>query len=50
MLDVVVDWFGRLVMKKAMDRMESIASGEGSIAWCGRLLWMQITAKLFVES
>jgi hypothetical protein len=40
MSEVVPDWFGRLVVKKAKDRMESIAGGEGSIAWCGGLLWV----------
>jgi hypothetical protein len=34
MPDVVLHWFGRLVVKKAKDTMESIAGGEGSIAWC----------------
>jgi hypothetical protein len=33
-------------VKKAKDRMESIAGGEGHIAWCGGLLWVQIAAKL----
>jgi hypothetical protein len=26
--------------------MESIAGGEGSITWCGGLLWVQIATKL----
>jgi hypothetical protein len=34
MPDMVLHWFGRLVVKKAKDTMESIAGGEGSIAWC----------------
>jgi hypothetical protein len=38
MSEVVLGWFGRLVVRKANDRMESIADGEGSIAWCGELL------------
>jgi hypothetical protein len=33
-------------LKKVKDRMESIASGEGSVAWCGGLLWVQIATKL----
>jgi hypothetical protein len=35
MPEVVLDWFGRLVVKKANDRMVSIASSEGSNAWYG---------------
>jgi hypothetical protein len=36
MLEVVLDWFGRLVVVKgAKEKMVSIADGEGSIAWCG---------------
>jgi hypothetical protein len=46
MPEVLPDWFGRLLVKKAKDGMESIASGEGSIAWCGGFLWVQIAAKL----
>jgi hypothetical protein len=38
MSEVLPDWFGGLVVKKAKDRMESIAGGEGSMAWCGGLL------------
>jgi hypothetical protein len=38
MTEVVPDWFGRPVVKKVKDRMESIAGGESSIAWCGGLL------------
>jgi hypothetical protein len=34
-LKVVLDWFGRLVVKKAEDKVVSIADGECSIAWCG---------------
>jgi hypothetical protein len=44
--EVVPDWFGRLVVKKVKDRIESIAGGKGSIAWCGGLLWVQIVVKL----
>jgi hypothetical protein len=43
---VLHDWFGRRVVKKTKDRMESIAGGEGSTAWCGGLLWVQIATKL----
>jgi hypothetical protein len=46
MSDAVPDWFGKLMVQKAKDRMESIAGGEGSIAWCGGLLWVLIGAKL----
>jgi hypothetical protein len=46
MPEVLPDWFGRLLVKKAKDGMESIASGEGSIAWCGGFLWVQIAVKL----
>jgi hypothetical protein len=35
MSEVVLDWFGRLVVKNAKDKVVSIASGEGSISWCG---------------
>jgi hypothetical protein len=35
MLEVVLGWFGRLVVKKAEDRMVSTIGGESSIAWCG---------------
>jgi hypothetical protein len=35
MPEVVLDWFGRLVVKKAMYKMVSIAGDEGSISWCG---------------
>jgi hypothetical protein len=35
MLEVVLDWFGRLVVKKEKDKIESIVGGEGFIAWCG---------------
>jgi hypothetical protein len=35
MSEVVLDWFGRVVvMKRAKDKMVS-TGGEGSIAWCG---------------
>jgi hypothetical protein len=47
MPEVVPDWFGRHVVKKVKDRMESIVGGEGSIAWCGGLLSVQIVAKFF---
>jgi hypothetical protein len=50
MSEMVLDLFGRLVVKRAKDRMESIVGGESSIAWCGRLLWVQIGVKLFAES
>jgi hypothetical protein len=33
--EVKLDWFDKLVVEKANDRMESIADDEGSIAWCG---------------
>jgi hypothetical protein len=46
MTELVPDWFGRLVVTNVKDRMESIAGDEGFIAWCGRLLWVQIDAKL----
>jgi hypothetical protein len=46
MPEVVLGLFGRLVVKKPKDRMESIAGGVGSIACCGRLLWVQIVVKL----
>jgi hypothetical protein len=35
MPEVVLDWFGRLVVKKVKDRMVTIAGDEGSVAWCG---------------
>jgi hypothetical protein len=35
MSEVVLDWFGRLVVKKSKDKMVSIDGGEGSIAWYG---------------
>jgi hypothetical protein len=35
MPEVVFGWFGRLVVKKAEDKMVSTVDGEGSIAWCG---------------
>jgi hypothetical protein len=35
MSEVVLDWFGRLVVEKAKDKTVSIASGVGSIVWCG---------------
>jgi hypothetical protein len=35
MLEVALDWFGRLVVKRAKNKMLSIAGGEDSIAWCG---------------
>jgi hypothetical protein len=35
MPDVVLSWFGRLVVKKVEDRMVSTVGGESSIAWCG---------------
>jgi hypothetical protein len=50
MSEMVLDLFGRLVVKRAKDRMESIVGGESSIAWCGRLLWVQIGVKLFAVS
>jgi hypothetical protein len=34
-LEVVLGWFGTLVVKKAKDKMVSTVGGEGSIAWCG---------------
>jgi hypothetical protein len=34
MSEVVLGWFGRLVVKKAKGKMVSIAGGEGSIALC----------------
>jgi hypothetical protein len=34
MSEVVLDWFGRIVVKKVKDKMVSIAGGEGPIAWC----------------
>jgi hypothetical protein len=35
MPEVVLDWFGRLVLvKRAKDKMMS-TGGEGFIAWCG---------------
>jgi hypothetical protein len=34
MSEVKLDWFGKLV-ERARDKMESIADGGGSIAWCG---------------
>jgi hypothetical protein len=46
MPEVVPDWFGMLVVKKMKDVMESIAGDEGSITWCGGLLWVQIVVKL----
>jgi hypothetical protein len=46
MPEVVPDWFGSLVVKKAKDMMESIAGGEDSIAWCGGHLWVQNVMKL----
>jgi hypothetical protein len=33
--EVKLDWFDKLVVEKANDRMESIADDGGSIAWCG---------------
>jgi hypothetical protein len=35
MPEVVLDWFGRLVVKKVKDKMVCITGGECSIAWCG---------------
>jgi hypothetical protein len=35
MSEVVLDWFGRLVVKKVKDKMVSIAGGEGFVDWCG---------------
>jgi hypothetical protein len=35
MPEVVFGWFGRLVVKKAEDKMVSTIGGEGSIAWYG---------------
>jgi hypothetical protein len=46
MPEVVLDWFDRLVVKRAKDKMVSIAGGEGSIAWCGSLLLVQTSMKL----
>jgi hypothetical protein len=46
MPEVVLDWFDRLVVKRAKDKMVSITSGEGSIAWCGSLLLVQTSTKL----
>jgi hypothetical protein len=37
MPEVVLDWFGRLVVEKAMYKMVSIAGDEGSITRCGNL-------------
>jgi hypothetical protein len=34
-LEVVLGWFGTLVVKKAKDKMVSTVGGEGFIAWCG---------------
>jgi hypothetical protein len=36
------------VVKKVKDRIESIAGGDGFIAWCGRLLWVHIVVKLLI--
>jgi hypothetical protein len=33
--EVVLGWFGRLMVKKAEDKMVTTVGGEGSIAWCG---------------
>jgi hypothetical protein len=35
MPEVVLDCFGKLVVKKVKHGMEGVADGEGSIAWCG---------------
>jgi hypothetical protein len=35
MSEVVLGWFGRLVVKKVGDKMASTVGGENSIAWCG---------------
>jgi hypothetical protein len=35
MSEVVLDWFGRLVVKKVKDKMVSTAGGEGFVDWCG---------------
>jgi hypothetical protein len=48
MPEVMPYWFGRLVVKKVKDRIESIAGGDGFIAWCGRLLWVHIVVKLLI--
>jgi hypothetical protein len=46
MPEVLPDWSGKPVVKKVKDRMENIVGGEGSIAWCGGLLWLYIATKL----
>jgi hypothetical protein len=35
MPEVELDLFGKLVVEKAKDKMESIADDGSSIAWCG---------------
>jgi hypothetical protein len=35
MSEVVLVWFGRLVVKKAGVKMVSTVGGESSISWCG---------------
>jgi hypothetical protein len=35
MSEVGLDYFGKLVVKRAKDRMVNIAGSEGPIAWCG---------------
>jgi hypothetical protein len=35
MPEVGFDCFGKLMVERAKGRMESIAGGEGPIAWCG---------------
>jgi hypothetical protein len=38
MVEVGFDYFGKLAVERARDRMGSIADGEGLIAWCNYLL------------
>jgi hypothetical protein len=36
MPEVVLDWFGKLVVvKRVKDKMVNTAGGDGSISWCG---------------
>jgi hypothetical protein len=35
MLEVGLGYFGKLVVERAKDRMENVASSEGAIAWYG---------------
>jgi hypothetical protein len=46
MLEVVLDWFNRLVVVKIVKDKMVGTSGEGSIAWCVSLVWVQVAAKL----